>query len=95
MSVKPSTPVTLTISAIGISVAMLVGTGWRAANAVRDLCDEVAGLRRDVAAIAADRWTAADMERWAFRLERSNRENGVNLVVPDVTRELPRAPGSD
>jgi hypothetical protein len=49
---------------------------------VNELRSEVAEARRDIRAAYADRWSSTDMERWAYRLERDNRERP--LVVPDV-----------
>lgn len=74
----------LNLTVVVICVAALVGTGWRAANLLRDIKDEIGGLRSEVKAVSADRWTLQDQERWASRLERLNRTS--NLVVPEPTR---------
>jgi hypothetical protein len=83
----PNSKFTFTASAVIVGVAALVGVGWRAANAIRDVRDEVRdvrtevkGLRDDVKNISAERWTYRDMERWAMMLERGNRDK---IVVPD------------
>jgi hypothetical protein len=81
MSVSENTKVNAKIGSVIIAVFALLGVGWRAANAIRDVTDEVKALRNDVRAIHNDRWSFSDMERWSFRLERENRERG--LVVPD------------
>jgi hypothetical protein len=65
------------VAALGTIAAVFVA-GWKIANAVRDLTEQVRGLRGDVRAA----WTRAEHERWAFELERRNAK--LPLVVPHV-----------
>lgn len=74
----------LNLTVVVICVGALVGTGWRAANLLRDIKDEIGGLRAEVKAVSADRWTLQDQERWAARLERLNRS--ANLIIPEPAR---------
>lgn len=73
----PDTTLQLTLAAgIAIVGALIVAT-WRAANYLRDLTEEVKGIRAQMAGV----WTVNDMERWAMRLERENKTQP--LTVPD------------
>jgi hypothetical protein len=65
------------VAALGTISAVFLA-GWKIANAVRDLTEQVRGLRGDVRAA----WTRAEHERWAFELERKNA--ALPLVVPCV-----------
>lgn len=81
MSISQNTKFSLTIGGVFTAVVVLVGVGWRAANIIRDVGDEVKALRNDVKGVSADRWSASDMERWAYRLDLANRERSI--IVPD------------
>lgn len=81
MSISQNTKVSLTVGGVITAVVVLVGVGWRAANIIRDVGDEVKALRNDVKGVNVDRWSASDMERWAYRLDIANRER--NIIVPD------------
>ena len=59
-----------------IASAIIVAT-WRLANYMRDMRDEVREIRKQM----CDVWTVSDMERWAVRLERANRQKPI--AVPD------------
>ena len=65
------------VAALGTVSAVFIA-GWKIANAVRDLTEQVRGLRGDVRAA----WTRAEHERWAFELERKNSK--LPLHVPAV-----------
>jgi hypothetical protein len=78
MQLAPDTIFSLPlIAALGTVSAVFVA-GWKIANAVRDLTEQVRGLRGDVRAA----WTRAEHERWAFELERQNTK--IPLHVPHV-----------
>jgi len=74
----PETVFSLPIAAALGTVASVFVAGWKIANAVRDLTEQVRGLRGDVRAA----WTRAEHERWAFELERKNAK--LPLHVPAV-----------
>jgi hypothetical protein len=79
-----NTTVTLSVG-IGCSiVGALVMATYRVANFIRDVRDEVKGLRRDL----RETWSRQDQERWSVELERQNRN--IALKVPVV----PPAPSS-
>lgn len=78
MPLTPDTDFTLTIGAALAALGMVAAAVWRAANFIRDLRDEIKGLRADVRAA----WTREEHERWAFRLERDNAN--LPLSVPPV-----------
>lgn len=76
----------------------LLGAGWKANEFMTEVRQQsvatresVEALRSEMKATAVYRWTTADMERWAYLLERTNRE--LKLNVPDVRDVRPR-PGS-
>jgi hypothetical protein len=92
MSITPNTKVTLAVGTVVVCVVAIVGASWRIANYVRDMKDELSAIRRDVAVVAADRWTVGDMERWSYRLERENRDR-INLTVPEVRPVRNESPG--
>lgn len=74
----PETTVTVTLTVGGTITAALVIATWRAANFLRDVRDELKGLRSDV----RESWTRREQERWANELERQNRK--LPLKVPPV-----------
>jgi hypothetical protein len=74
----PETVFSLPLIAALSTVGAVFVAGWKIANAVRDLTEEVRGLRGDVRAA----WTRAEHERWAFELERRNTK--LPLHVPTV-----------
>jgi len=45
-------------------------------------------IRSDVKSALNDRWSTSDMERWAYRLEKDNRETGI--IVPDPRKSQER-----
>jgi hypothetical protein len=73
-----NTSFTLTLAAAAALVITLIGTTWRVANMLRDVRDEIKGMRCDI----QESWTRREQERWAVELERSNR--GLPLNVPPV-----------
>ena len=75
----PDTLFSLPLVAAMSTVGAVFVAGWKIANAVRDLTDQVRGLRGDVRAA----WTRTEQERWAFELERRNTK--LPLYVPTVT----------
>ena len=74
----PETVFSLPLVALLATVSAVFIAGWKIANAVRDLTEQVRGLRGDVRAA----WTRAEHERWAFELERRN--IALPLRVPCV-----------
>jgi len=76
--ITPDTIFSLPIVAALGTVSAVFLAGWKIANAVRDLTEQVRGLRGDVRAA----WTRAEHERWAFELERQNVK--LPLKVPHV-----------
>jgi hypothetical protein len=80
----PETDVTLTLTAAFLALSAVAAAVWRAANFIRDLRDEIKGLRTDVRSA----WTREEHERWAFRLERDNAD--LPLSVPPVPSRSPK-----
>jgi hypothetical protein len=78
MPLTPDTDLSLTLSAAALALGFVATAVWRAANFIRDLRDEIKGLRTDVRAA----WTREEHERWAFSLERENTK--LPLIVPSV-----------
>jgi hypothetical protein len=74
----PETLFSFPLAAVIGSISAVFFAGWKIANAVRDLTEQVRGLRGDVRAA----WTRAEHERWAFELERQN--HALPLKVPCV-----------
>jgi len=77
-AITPETDITATLAAAGGAFVAVFWAGWKIANAIRDLVEEIKGLRKDVRAA----WTREEHERWSFRLERENA--GLPLVVPPI-----------
>ena len=74
----------LTLAAsVGLGLGLLK-VGWTGAMLLRDIRDEIGSLRGEVKALTEDRWTRTDMERWASKLERANRQTVPPLVVPEA-----------
>ncbi len=77
-------------SAVAVCGALLYG-GWCAANMLRDIKDEVSGLRSDIRSAATDRWTGRDMRDFADETKENNaaiqRGDGRSgLILPDPRR---------
>lgn len=75
-------------SIAGAAVLFLVGSGWKANGFLTDIRQEnratreaVETLRLEIKTSSNYRWTISDMERWAFLLDRNNRD--LKLAVPD------------
>ena len=91
----PNSRVALTVgSAVGVCGALLYA-GWFSANMLRDIKDEVSGLRSDIKAASSDRWTGRDMRDWGTEAERLNTavtrsEGKLGLILPDA-RNIQRA----
>lgn len=83
MTLNSNTRLSVTLGVVVAAVIALVGTGWRAANALRDIKEELVSIRREVQAIHDDSWTVTDMDRWSRRLEQANRGGPAPVVVPD------------
>lgn len=83
MTINANSRLSLTLGIVVASVVALVGTGWRAANALRDIKEELVSIRREVQAIHAESWTVTDMDRWSRRLEQANKGGPSPVIVPD------------
>jgi hypothetical protein len=82
--ISPRTRFSLTLAAgLGLGLGLLK-IGWTGAMFLRDIRDEIGSLRGEVKALTDDRWTLSDMERWAAKLERANRQTVPPLVVPEA-----------
>ncbi|RRJ96865.1 hypothetical protein Ga0100231_024165 [Opitutaceae bacterium TAV4] len=81
MSISTNTRLTLTLGAAITCAVTLVVTGWRAANLLRDIRDEISSLRREVQTVSSGTWSVQDQERWAYQLRWDNRS--IPVVVPD------------
>ena len=77
-ALTPDTDITVTLAAAGGAFAAVFWAGWKIANAIRDLVEEIKGLRKDVRAA----WTREEHERWSFQLAMKNAK--LPLVVPAV-----------
>lgn len=73
---------TVTLGAIFLGTGAIVTAVWRAANFVRDLIEQIKGLRKEL----KEAWMLRDQEMWALQLERENRARNNALFVPDVRR---------
>lgn len=74
------------VAAIALS---LLTAGWKANELLTALREESAATRASVESLRAEFrkgqtyvWSVGDMERWAYQLERGNRD--LKLSVPDV-----------
>lgn len=50
---------------------------------------ETADSRREAVDRSSDRWTKRNMSHWSSRLQRTNNEAGVKILVPDPDDEKP------
>lgn len=89
---------TLPVGLAVTAVIFLLTLGWKANGFLTSIQEENAATRRameslqsEVRASAAYRWTTGDMERWAYLLERSNRD--LKLTVPDTRTVHTDRPG--
>jgi hypothetical protein len=80
--ITPNSKVALTLGTAVIFAGSLIGFTWRVANTLSDIRQELSAMRRDVSDARRDQWTIRDQERWAFELERTNRN--LPLFVPKV-----------
>lgn len=82
--ITPESKVRLTVAAFLGCASLLVGATWRVAMYLSAIDGRLESIQREMAISVRERWTVMDQERWAFALERQNRERG--LVVPEVNR---------
>lgn len=82
------------LGVVGACVMFLLGAGWKANEFLTSINAEMAATRQAVESLKSEvrsssnyRWTPGDMERWAYQLERVNRE--LKIIVPD-TRQVMR-----
>jgi hypothetical protein len=75
----------LTLSLLGLFtlISILTLAVWRAANFVRDVREELKGMREDIRRA----WTRQEHAEWARRLDRDNRH--IPLEVPPVPSSEP------
>ena len=81
-ALTPDTDITATLAAAGGAFAAVFWAGYKIANAIRDLVEEIKGLRKDVRAA----WTREEHERWSFQLALQNAK--LPLVVPPVPARI-------
>lgn len=79
--ITPDTQFALSLSAACFGVAAIVTAVWKVANRMRDVSEKLEQLTMAVQQC----WTKHDQEKWAYKLERANRKNG--LVVPSPVSE--------
>lgn len=70
-------------------VGFLLFSGWKANAFLTEIQSETAACRAAVESLrgemkseASTRWTKNDMERWAYQLERINRDTKLNVPDP-------------
>jgi hypothetical protein len=75
--------------AAAAAILTLLGAGWKANDFLNAIQEENRATRRAVEQLHVEVqksnayiWSVSDMERWAFQLERGNRDS--HLTVPDV-----------
>lgn len=68
-------------TAVTIAGAFLFA-GWSSANILRDIRDELAGLRKDVRAVSIQQWTVRDMRDYGNETEKLN----TGITMPDARR---------
>jgi len=77
--ISSDTQFTLTLGAACLIAGSVVTSVWRAANHLRDVKDELKGLK--IAVLQC--WTKHDQERWTYRLQIKN----PALEVPQVNAD--------
>lgn len=66
-------------AACAVALAVIGGT-WQISAAFNQFSSRLDRLEARIESSTADRWTASDMERWAYKLDKANRET---IAVPD------------
>lgn len=87
MSINPNSRLSLTIAGALTLGGFLIASSWRASNYLRDIRDEVADMRREVQAMSNDQWSVSDQDRWAYQLEKLNRETGLKVPETRMRRQ--------
>lgn len=82
MKLVPETPLQITV-AVGIAVIGATATiSWVCANGLRDIKEELSGLRSDVSHIRYEAWTYQNQKDWVYALDKANKFS--NIQVPDI-----------
>jgi hypothetical protein len=87
VDITPDTHLSATLAVCATFLVALITATWRVANMLRDVRDQLKGMRADI----RESWTRREQERWAFELERRNRQ--LPIDVPPVP-ERPDEPDS-
>lgn len=88
---SPNSRFALTLGGAVAAAGSLLYAGWFANGLLRDIKDELAGIRTELRDVSQDRWTGRDMRDYSTELKDLNsavaRGNGqTGIVVPDVRR---------
>jgi hypothetical protein len=98
-AITKNSKVALTLGSTAAVAGTLLWAGWIANDLLRDIKEEISGLRNDVRAVSADRWTGRDMRDWGTDLKDLNtnvsrRDEKSGLLIPDV-RKIQRSNHSE
>ena len=85
-ALSSETKVKLTVGVFISCAVTFTSGGWWCAMQVAGMREDVRALRQELERSSRERWSVRDQERWAFNLERANRDKGI--VVPDVHVEV-------
>lgn len=90
MKLVPDTPLKTTIAVI---LGLIGTTGtvvWVFTNGVRDVKQEIADLRSEVALQRAEAWTYNDQARWVSVFAKENRFTSIEVpLVPERPKQKP------
>lgn len=84
MKLIPDSPLKITIAVAVAVIGFTASISWVCANGLRDIKEEISGLRYDVSELRGDAWTYADQSRWVSVLAKENRFKSVEIpMVPE------------
>lgn len=85
--ISPNTRLTMTAVAWLTLIGGVMGFTYHATNLLRDVRDDIRGIRQSLAEINHRKVGYDELERWTYSLERDNRS--VPLRVPDLRSYQP------
>jgi len=80
--ITPNSKVALTLSAFIVFTGAVITLTWQLSEARNQIMNELSAMRKVQEQNLKEQWTQSDHERFAVKLERSNRS--LNLIVPNV-----------
>lgn len=84
MRIIPETKLQITIAVATAVIGATATVSWVCANGLRDIKEEISGLRQEVISVRNEAWTYTDQYRWVGALSKQNRFTSIEVpTVPD------------